>query len=314
MRLIDETNNLVKLEEGELPQLRGRGVATSLNEAAINGNSVVYTAKGRKEPEEYTTKLIPVDPAAGIYQVVAADKLKTYARSGLAASWNPAVLTSDIRMKRMTNAILSQQVGEEAGMIYDIDRDAINYGKNNIRGKETHHINGVKTQADVLVSLPTPDDQVAYAKGLLDRNLYLSDHIKNQVGLYGNSVKNVPGYRHADITLTPDEHPGHHQHSKVHKNIEQLSDEFGLPRNEQILNRMALMQGVEEQKALGYALAEVGRLAVMQELASNAKAEHRQRMRIAHELSKTVDPRISAMPTREGLMRVKGTPLPKFNG
>lgn len=291
MRLLD--NGYVQLEENEIPQLRNNRVGSSIEDVVEKQAAFILTKKQGQDAQEYITKLEPVDIENNIYKIVAADPVSSYAKKSMAGSVQGAFDNTNAT-NRFAAAIIQEGLMEEQNQKVDPIAAATSYGKNSALGYETHHINEIDTEMQILASL-NPEGQEEYIKQLINRGYRLSDDPRNQVRAYG-STSNVPGYKGpSGEKMVPKNHPGFSEHKAVHDEIRALAKQFRLPDarlstgDNTIVSRMAGLPNEVQKVAMGMALTEIGRLAAMKKLAKpgserfsqkqNAEAKQEKRVR-----------------------------------
>ena len=286
-------NGYVQLEENEVPQLRNNRVGNSVKDVVEKQAAFITTKKQGQDAQQYVTKLNLVDPVNNIYEVVAADPLSSYALKSMAGTVQGAFDNRNAN-NRFAGATIQQILMEAQGKPVDTAAAARSYGRNSALGYETHHINEIDTQMQIIASL-SPEGQEEYVKKLIDRGYRLSDDPRNQVPAFG-SVENVPGYVGPNgEKMVPNQHPGFSVHKAIHDEIRELAQQKGLPDSRlstgdnTIPSRMAGLPNEVQRVAMGMALTEVGRLAAMRKLAKpgserfaqrhNAEAKQLQRVR-----------------------------------
>ena len=299
------SNGYVQLDNDEIPQLRNNRIGNDIADVVEKQAAFIRTSKGSKNPEVYVTKLEPVDIENNIYKVVPATLLQSYAQGNMAGSVQGALLPSSSRnaTNRFAAAIFQEGLMEQAGQYVDTKEAAQSYGKNSALGYETHHINELDTQMQIIASL-SPEAQDDYINKLIKRGYRLSDHPRNQVRAYGH-VKNVPGYEDASGNkMVPNTHLGYSQHNAVHDEMRVLANQYNLPDSRlstgdnTIAERMRRLPNESQKVHMGMAMTEVGRLAAMRELAKpgsnkysqKANAERKQMIRVEHELAQAFLP------------------------
>ena len=303
MQLLE--NGYVQLEAGEIPQLRNDRIGTDIADVVGKQAAFIRTSKRSKDPEVYVTKLEPVDINNNIYKVVPAAPLQSYAQGSMAGSVQGALSPSSNTnaTNRFAAAIFQEGLMEQAGQYVDTGEAARSYGRNSALGYETHHINEIDTQMQIIASL-SPESQDDYINKLIKRGYRLSDHPRNQVRAYG-SVKNVPGYKDASgKKMVPSNHLGYSEHKAVHDEMRVLADQYGLPDSRlttgdnTIAAKMGSLPNESQKVNMGMAMTEVGRLAAMKKLAKpgsdkysqKTNAERKQTMRVEHELAQAFLP------------------------
>jgi len=269
VRLLE--NGYVQLENNELPQLRNNRVGKNIEDVVEKQAAFILTKKQGQGAQQYVTKLEPVDLKNNIYKVIAADPVSSYAKKSMAGTIQGAFDNANA-INRLAAAIVQEGLMEDQGKRVDPIAAATSYGRNSALGYETHHINEIDTEMQILACL-NPEGQEAYIKQLINRGYRLSDDPRNQVRAYG-SPKNVPGYKGpTGEKMLPNDHPGYSVHKAIHDEIRILAKQMGLPDarlstgDNTIVERMAGLPNESQKVAMGMALTELGRLAAMKKLA-----------------------------------------------
>lgn len=279
MQLLE--NGYVQLEDNELPQLRNNRIGKSIEDVVEKQAAFILTKKQGQGAQQYVTKLEPVDLKNNIYKVIAADPVSSYAKKSMAGTIQGAFDNANA-INRLAAAIVQEGLMEDQGKRVDPIAAATSYGRNSALGYETHHINEIDTEMQILACLE-PEGQETYIKQLLDRGYRLSDDPRNQVRAYG-SPKNVPGYKGpSGEKMVPNDHPGYSVHKAIHDEIRALAQQMGLPDarlstgDNTIVKRMAGLPNESQKIAMGMALTEIGRLAAMRKLAKPGSERFTQR-------------------------------------
>ena len=300
MKLLE--NGYVQLEENEVPQLRNNRVGNSIEDVVEKGAAFIITKKQGQNAQQYVTKLKLVDRENNIYKVEADDPVSSYAKKSMAGAIQGAFDNRNAT-NRYAAATIQEILMEAQGKPVDSAAAARSYGKNSALGYETHHINEIDTEMQILASLSS-EGQEDYVKKLINRGYRLSDDPRNQVRAFG-SVKNVPGYKGPNgERMVPKQHPGFSVHKSIHDEIRELAEKMGLPdarlstSDNTIAARMAGLPNEVQKVAMGMALTEIGRLGAMKRLAKPGSerypqrhnAEEKQLQRVQNEIANIYAP------------------------